>query len=300
MNSTRGCAANASPCGSRHTFAWLAPYPGRWRIERGTKRGRTARGGGLPTRSGERPSVSWPVEPCPMRTTSPCDLRATWGLDFASPRPPARIEFDPRLCCQRFTMWLTPHVRLAGPSPASPPKSSPATRSPPRTTDHPAQADNTNPITQGGIPWQPEGCQGSPPPSRRAQVWGTLCTISKTPLSVQTFRPSLCLQTTTHLCHPTAQNFRPKPLPATLHPQTTSSNPIPKNKPLNLSPSRPVPPLPLAEFLKPVTHVSQPLRRHLCRLHLSRKTAQTCGNTLIANRFPRLGPASRTQPGFTG
>jgi hypothetical protein len=67
--------------------------------------------------SGERPSVSWPVQPCPTRTTSPCDLRATWRLDFASPRPPARIEFDPRVCCQRFTMWLTPHVRLAGPLP---------------------------------------------------------------------------------------------------------------------------------------------------------------------------------------
>ena len=197
-------------------------------------------------------------------------------------------------------MWLTPHVRLAAPHPRRHRNHLPRSGRPPRTTDHPAQPNNSNPITQGGIPWQPEGCQGSPPPSRRAQVWGTLCTISKTPLSVQTFRPILCLQTTTHLCHPTAQNFRPKPLPATLHPHTTSSNPIPENKPLNLSQSRPVHTNHVAEFLKPVTHVSQPPQRHLCRLHLSRKTAQTFGNTLIANRFPRLGPASGTQPGFTG
>ena len=191
-------------------------------------------------------------------------------------------------------------LRSRSGEPASPTHSVPGRRRPPAQPLIPAQPDNSNPVTPGGIPWQPEGCQGSPPPSRRAQVWGTLCTISKTPLSVQTFRPILCLQTTTHLCHPTAQNFRPKPLPATLHPQTTSSNPIPENKPLNLSQSRPVHTNHVAEFLKPVTHVSQPLRRHLCRLHLSRKTAQTFENTLIANRFPRLGPASRTQPGFTG
>ena len=73
------------------------------------------RSGRPPTSSGERPSVSWPVEPCPTRTTSPCDLRATWRLDIASPRPLSRIEFDPRVCCQRVH-----HVAHATRSPGWP------------------------------------------------------------------------------------------------------------------------------------------------------------------------------------
>ena len=182
--------------------------------------------------SGERPSVSWPVQPCPTRTTSTCDLRATWRLDFASPRSPPRIEFDPRVCCQRFH-HVAHATRSPGcPSPASPPRSFPATRSPPRTTDHPSQADNSNPITQGGIPWQPEGCQGSPPPSRRAQVWGTLCTISKhlcrSKLSAQSSACKPPLTSATQPLKTFARNryrqpFTPKRLPQTPSPKTNPS-----------------------------------------------------------------------------
>ena len=258
------------------------------------------RSGRPPTSSGERPSVSWPVQPCPTRTTSPCDLRATWRLDIASPRPLSRIEFDPRVCCQRFH-HVAHATRSPGcPSPAPPPKSSPAIRSPPPHNRSPSATQQLKPHHAGWYPLAARRLPGITAPQPARTSLGNPLHHFETPLSVQTFRSILCLQTTTHLCHPTAQTFRPKPLPATLHPHTTSSNPIPENKPLNLSQSRPVHTNHVAEFLKPVTHVSQPPQRHLCRLHLSRKTAQTFGNTLIANRFPRLGPASGTQPGFTG